>query len=67
MIHSKKAARVTSYVAAGFFYVASADHSTARLYSTLRERARKSFLDHKLFEPQTFDDGLRYFRVEPHV
>ena len=46
---------------------ANDDRRAARLYSILRERARKGFLHGILFEPQALGDGRGYFRIEPHV
>src|SRR5207248_9610505 len=66
MIHKKKAAMATSFVATAKSNPEH-DRRSATLNCILRKYPRKCFLDGILFEPQARGDGRGYFRVEPHV
>src|SRR5437879_9183097 len=66
MIHKKKAAMATSFVAAAKPNPEH-DRRSATLNSMLRNSARKCFLNGIFLEPQARGDGRGYFCVEPHV
>src|SRR5213080_1659569 len=65
MIHKKKAAMATSFVATAKSNPEH-DRRSATLNSILRKYPRKCFLDGILFEPQARGDGRGYFCVEAH-
>src|SRR5437762_14081886 len=66
MIHKKKAAMATSFVAAAKSNPEH-DRTTATLNSMLRNNAGKCFLNGIPLEPQGRGDGRGYFRGGAHV
>src|SRR5437016_7701430 len=66
MMHKKKAAMATSFVAAAKSNPEH-DRTSATLNSMLRNNAGKCFLNGILLEPQARGDGRGYFCVEAHV